>query len=155
MATRTVFYVNEKNEFVKSNIYFKWNPGFSEAQTRKNVDAVHKGFLKQHPGAKILEVSSSATDPNAIKASAFNLQVRTTHGNFTVEQVFQAGKVFKKNGIQNRLLTYSPQQAKKIIKQINANDQLVGFEEFGSKFPLEPKTYFYNWIYICTVTKAK
>lgn len=155
MATRPVFYVNEKNDFSQIDINFKWNAGFSKVQTHKNINAIHTTFLKQYPDAKILEVSSAATDPDAIKASAFNLPVRTTHGVFTVEQAFQAGKFFKENGSQNNLLNYSPQQAKQIIKKINTNDQLVGFEEFGSKFPLEPKTYFYNWIYINALTQKQ
>lgn len=148
MASRPVFYVNEKNDFCQKNVNFKWNPGFAEVQLQKNIAAIHSSFLKEYSNLKILEVSSAATDYVAIKASAFNISVQTTRGLFTVEQAFQAGKVFKNAGVQNYLLKYSSLDAKKVISSINEKDQLVAFEEFGNKFPLEPKTYFYNWIYL-------
>lgn len=148
MANRPVFYVNEKNNFCQTNVNFKWNPGFAEVQLQKNIAAIHSSFLKEHSKLKILEVSSATTDSIAIKASAFNMLVQTSQGLFTVEQAFQAGKVFKNSGVQNYLLKYSSLDAKKIISSINKKDQLISFEEFGNKFPLEPKTYFYNWIYL-------
>lgn len=98
MASRPVFYVNEKNDFCQKNVNFKWNPGFAEVQLQKNIAAIHSSFLKEHSNQKILEVSSAATDYVAIKASAFNMSVQTTRGIFTVEQAFQAGKVFKNAG---------------------------------------------------------
>lgn len=148
MANRPVFYVNSQNDFCKTCVEFKWNPGFAKIQLQKNVAAIHRAFLKDHSDFNLLEVSSAASDVIASKASAFNLLVETSHGKFTIEQAFQAGKVFENSGVQNHLLKYSSIDIKKIVSKINLNDQLIGFEEFGSKFPLEPKTFFYNWIYL-------
>ena len=44
---------------------------------------------------------------------------------------------------------------KKRIQQINSEDELVGFRFFTKDFPLEPKTYFYNWLYINTLVLNK
>ncbi len=155
MAKRPVFYVDEENNFRQIDVNFKWNPGFAKVQTQKNIAAIHAAFLKKYPDMKILEISSSGDDVVAQKASAFNLVVRTSRSNFTVEQAFQAGKVFKNHGVQNKLLKYPSAQAKKIVKEYNAHDELIGFEEFGSKFPLEPKTFFYNWIYISAIAQKQ
>lgn len=148
MAKRLVFYVNKQNKYVREEIEFKWYPGFAKTQVRKSIKALQESFLIKHPNQKVLEISSSSPNLFAEKASAFNLKVMTSHGVYTVEQLFQAGKVFKIHGSQINLLDYTSKKAKKANKLLNQTDQLVGFEIFGAHFPLEPKTYFYNWIYL-------
>lgn len=148
MAERLVFFLDQENNFTQKEYSFKWYSGFAKSQLQKSIAALHEYFLKDFPGKRILEVSSASTDSIAQAVSAMNLQVMTSHGKYTVEQLFQAGKVFKNAGSQEKLVNLSPQQAKKSNKMTNAHDELVGFEMFGATFPLEPKTYFYNWIYL-------
>lgn len=147
MAKRIVFYVEDK-QFKRKSINFQWFPGFAKVQVQRSIQSLHQNFKKLHPAAKILEISSASPTNFAAQASAFNLTIHTKKNNYTVEQIFQAGKYFKKNGSQQRLLNVSSKVAKKEISELNKHDQLDHFEIFGQKFPLEPKTFFYNWIYI-------
>lgn len=148
MAKRNVYFVNEQDQPEVASVDFKWFPGFSRQQAHRSIASLHQEFLKRHPQAKMMEISSASQDELGKAASAFNLQVQTSHGSYTVEQVFQAGKVFKQHGSQERLLHQTPREAKRQIQQLNRQDQLVGFEAFGTKFPLKPTTYFYNWTYL-------
>lgn len=155
MAKRPVFFVDKDNYFRQENVDFKWYPGFAKSQKLKSIHSLHQAFLKHHPKSKMLEISSASPNLIGVQTSAFNLKVRTTHGEYTVEQLFQAGKVFKEHGNQEELLRLSSNQARRQIKVINQNDQLVSFKGFKDYFPLEPKTYFYNWIYICGLHQHK
>lgn len=46
-------------------------------------------------------------------------------------------------------------EARRINKQRNSEDELVGFELFGKEFPLVPTTFFYNWLYLCALKQHK
>lgn len=155
MAQRVVFFIDNNNKYQQKKVDFQWFPGFAKKQAQKSVASLHKIFLEKYPTAKILEVSTAAKEKLGLKLSAFNLQVKTTKGSYSVEQLFQSGKVFEKHGSQNALLHTPSAQAKKEIKKLNKNDKLVGFQEFGVDFPLTPSTYFYNWIYLKGIQQNK
>lgn len=148
MARRLVFYIDEQNNFTQKEIEFKWYPGFSQTQLEKSIKELHEKFKVEEPNKKILEISSASSSRIAKKAGAFSLEVMTSKGKYSVEQLFQAGKVFKYHGSRERLITFNPKEAKRSNKEINKTDNLVGFKIFGVSFPLEPKTYYYNWIYL-------
>ncbi len=148
MARRLVFYIDEQNNFTQKEIKFKWYPGFSQTQLEKSIKELHEKFEVEEPNKKILEVSSASSSRIAKKAGAFSLEVVTSHGKYSVEQLFQAGKVFKNHGSRQELLTLSSKDAKQANKEINSHDTLIGFKIFEASFPLIPKTYFYNWTYL-------
>lgn len=148
MAKRLVFFLDQENNFTKKEYEFKWYAGFSKIQLQKSVNELQKHFLNDFPNKKILEVTSASEDLIAKKLSAMNLQVMTSQGIYKVEQLFQAGKIFRNAGSQEKLLKLSSRKAKQENKVTNAHDELVEFKIFNTKFPLEPKTYFYNWIYM-------
>lgn len=155
MAQRTVFYVDQQDQAQQATVDFQWFAGFSKSQLLKSIQSLHTAFLAQHPSAKVLEISSASPEKLGIAASAFNLRVMTSHGEYTVEQLFQAGKVFKNHGNQSAVLKLPSNQAKKQIKLLHQTDELVGFEEFGHQFPLIPQTFFYNWIYLKAIQQNK
>lgn len=148
VAQRLVFFLDKENNFKQKEYEFKWYPGFAKTQLQKSIKALHECFLSEFPNKRVLEVSSASNDEIARALSAMNLQVMTSHGKYTVEQLFQAGKIFREAGSQEKLLNLSSQEAKKHNKETNQHDELVRFEMFGAIFPLEPRTYFYNWIYM-------
>lgn len=156
MAVRPVFFGNE-HEFSRKMIDFKYYNGFSIQQKQKSIDSLHREFLDLHPEYKVLEVSTKSTEELGVQCSAFNLMLTLNKGEkFSVEQVFQCSKVFKKQGHQLLLLqSMDSKSIKKRIQQINSEDELVGFRFFTKDFPLEPKTYFYNWLYINTLVQNK
>lgn len=152
MANRYVYYVDKQtNQNKKTEIEFKWFPGFSKEQKQKSIKDLHIEFKKKYTDYSLLEVSSKSTKEIGIIASAFNLKVNTKKGNlFTVEQLFQSSKVYKKAGDHHHLLTkgYSSKEMKKLLGQVDFNDYLIKFNCFNQDFPLEPKNLFYNWLYV-------
>lgn len=152
MAKRFVYIVNQKTHFQeKIEIEFQWFPGFSISQKQKSIADLHLKFGKKYPNHHILEVSSKSTNEVGIQASAFNLNVPFNNKlSYTIEQLFQASKVYKHADSQWSLLeeTKDSLEIKRINQKINQEDELIGFKYFNREFPLEPNTYFYNWLYV-------
>lgn len=148
MAKRLVYYVDAHNEYHQTTVDFEWFPGFAKVQKQKSIASLHAHFLSKYPKHAILEISTASPVAVGTAASAFNLEMPTKHGRYTVEQLFQASKVYEQSGQQTDILNLSPKEAKRRNRARNQNDQLVGFRLFSERFPLEPRTYFYNWVYL-------
>jgi len=67
-------------------------------------------------------------------------------GSYSVECAFQASKVFEHGGPFVDLFDVSSRAAK-TDRRLRNSGKLVGFKYFAHEFPLEPKTYFYDWLY--------
>ena len=152
MANRPVFTVSDTKPYCRqASLYFEWNAGFSKTQKMKNVEALHHAYLNSAlgKGKKILEISSKSSDPNGVAMSAFNLKkyVPSLDRMVTVECIFQAGKVFSQGGPYLDLLESTSRAAKK-DERLYSSGKLIAFEFEGERYPLEPKTAFYDWIYI-------
>jgi len=81
--------------------------------------------------------------------SAFNLMLEDKAGQreVSVENAFQASKVFERGGPFLDLLNTSPADAKR-DPRLQESGRLTGFRFFGEDWPNEPPTAFYDWIYI-------
>lgn len=149
MATRPIFLPNisEPGVIVK-DIDFKWFPGMAVVQKQKSIVSLHSAAKEQgiHP---VLEISSKSKEQFGVNLSAFNLEIKTKiHKKiFSVETAFQGSKVFERGGPFVDLLEGTSRQAKKDIR-LKESGNLIGFKFFGKSFPLKPRTYFYDWIYI-------
>ncbi|MBE5852138.1 MAG: hypothetical protein E7299_04170 [Lachnospiraceae bacterium] len=152
MATRPVFVVTLDNRYcIREDIEFKFYSGFSNSQKRKCIQSLHEEYRKNNFGKKILEVSSKSEDDLGVKLSAFNLIIKTKSGReFSVESAFQSSKVFENGGPYKDLLEVSSKVAKK-DERLRNSGKLVSFRIDGKEFETEPKTYFYNWLYINTL----
>lgn len=152
MAIRPVFVTSIKDDLcVRKNIEFEYCSGFSIKQQQKSIMNLHNAFLEKEKNKKILEISSKSKDELGIKLSAFNLIIKTKSGKeFSVESAFQASKIFEKGGPYKDLLDVSPRDAKKDLRLKNSGN-VIGFYINGNYFPIEPTTYFYNWLYINTL----
>lgn len=64
-----------------------------------------------------------------------------------VENVFQGGKVFRDGGPYTSLYECTPLEAKR-CELLKGSGPLIGFRFEGMDFPLEPKTAFYDFIYL-------
>lgn len=153
MAQRPVFIVKEKAPYSHMySLHFTYSPGFSKSQKQKNIAALHEEFTKTvfgREGKKIAEISSKSLDPNTEKLSAFRLMkyVPSLGKSVPLECVFQASKVFSDGGPYKDLLEVSPRAAKK-DERLKTSGRLIAFEFEGVRYPLEPKTVFYDWIYL-------
>lgn len=158
MAERPVFVVNtdDENFVLEKNMLFRWFPGFAKTQKQKSINSLHESFLKQHKDLNILEISTSSTTKLGIDLSAFNLMAKTIRGKelCSVESLFQSSKKFENGGPYIDLIKKNSVEAKK-DPRLRSSGDLVCFMHKGEEWPLEPKAYFYDWIYMNTLDQYK
>ncbi len=152
MAIRPVFVVTLDNRYcIRENVEFEFFSGFSDTQKRKSINSLHQEYIKKHNTKRILEISSKSENELGVKLSAFNLKIKTKSGKeFSVESAFQSSKVFEKGGPYRDLLGVPSKVAKK-DERLKNSGKIIRFSIDGKDFDTEPKTYFYNWLYINTL----
>ncbi|MGC1329796.1 DarT1-associated NADAR antitoxin family protein [Pseudomonas sp.] len=136
-------------------IEFKWFPGLSASQKQKSVESLHHAAEFQIPTlSDVLEVSSKSKRDLGIALSAFNLTITTLRNNltFTVECAFQGSKVFEDGGPYRDIFGLTSREAKR-DERLKSSGRLTGFQFFGTEWPLEPQTAFYDWLYINALKK--
>jgi hypothetical protein len=127
-----------------------WHPGFAAVQKIRNIQALHSAAkLAGYP--KILEVSTKSDHELGQRLSAFNLRVNSERlGEMPLECTFQGSKVFEHGGPFTDLYQAEPRDAKRDLR-LTGSGQLVGFRFDDSEFPVEPKTMFYDWLYLSCI----
>jgi len=124
----------------------KWNSGFALVQKEKNVKALHEAAAAAGYRS-VLEVSTKSDRQRGQHLSAFYLKVRSAQlGEIPLECAFQGSKVFELGGPYTDLYRKDVREAKK-DPRLRESGQLVHFEFDGIRWPLEPKTAFYDWLY--------
>jgi len=148
MAKRPTFIVNDSLEQpVKVDwIEFTWVPGMSKKQKQKCVDSLHLA-IQQKENYKTLEISSKSRDSLGVNLSAFNLGFFYKGKFISVESAFQGSKVFEYGGPFPELYERNARDAKRFFKE-NEFGPLTEFSFFNQSWALEPKTAFYDWLYI-------
>ena len=150
MANRPVYVALEKFPYVKRvDVEFKYYSGFSAKQKILSIRSLHAAFKNLYPEKSVLEISSKSENPLGVNLSAFNLKIKSANSDkaFSVESAFQSSKVFEHGGPFKDLLNKSSREAKTDSRLKNSG-ALKAFKYFDKEFPLEPKTYFYDWLYI-------
>ena len=126
---------------------FEWHPGFATIQKKKNISALH-GSAAVSGYSPLLEVSTKSEKELGRRLSAFHLKVSSAEfGGIPLECAFQGSKVFDRGGPYNDLYTVDARTAKRDTR-LKTSGQLVRFEFEGLTFKLEPKTAFYDWLYV-------
>lgn len=95
-----------------------------------------------------LEVSSKSTVPLGKNIGAFSLK----YNGFFLENIFQSSKKFEKGGPYLDLLTTNPREAKTDTRVRNSG-RILSFIMNGDEWSLEPKTSFYDYIYIMALVQ--
>lgn len=154
MAVRSIYIPKQDSVGVEiKKITFDYYPGFSLTQKQKSIQSLKISVLKE--GFKnFLEVSSKSDNELGVALSAFNLKFTTVKEKktYTVENAFQASKVFEHGGPYKDLLKVSPLEAKK-DPRIKNSGNIIQFNFFGIIFPNKPFTFFYDWLYINALLK--
>ena len=153
MANRPIYVAKEIAPYVERvDVDFEFHNGFSPQQKILSIRSLHDAFKKNHPQLNLLEISSKSENTLGVKLSAFNLKIFHEESGkvFSVESAFQGSKVFENGGPYIDLLNKSSREAKK-DERIKSSGKLTGFKFFDATFPLEPKTYFYDWLYLNAV----
>lgn len=156
MASRPIYVPSYESTLLVETkfVEFTWYPGMAPSQRQKSIVALHQSAKElaicRHP----LEVSSKSLDELGVQLSAFNLSCKTERHerNFTVETAYQSSKVFTRGGPFRDLLCGTSIAAKKDPRLKDSGD-LIGFFFFGAHWSLEPKTAFYDWVYLNALRK--
>jgi hypothetical protein len=127
-------------------VTFLWHSGMAASQKKKNVAELHAAAAKRGL-ARLLEVSTKSEREIGQKLSAFHQQVELTTGRYQLESVYQGSKVFEHGGPFVDLFHVSPRDAKR-DDRLASSGHLVAFELEGERFPLDPPTAFYDWLYM-------
>jgi len=129
---------------------FIWNPGFASVQKKKNIAALHRAAAAQGY-SPLLEVSTKSDVELGQRLSAFSLKVSSRElGEIPLECAFQGSKVFEHGGPFTDLYSVDARTAKK-DPRIRTSGCLVEFRFGDLAFPTEPKTAFYDWLYISAI----
>ena len=148
MARRPIFIPAGASGLVEERLVsFEWFPGFAVSQKQQSIAALHSAADDLEG---LLEVSTKSLEPLGVRLSAFNLSVQLSGHSQPVllEAAYQGSKVFESSGPHTHLYEY--QSGKDVKRYINAlpDEDLTGFELSGQAWPLEPKTAFYDWLYL-------
>jgi len=134
----------EKKKIERSSYEFVFHAGFSVVQKQKNIRALHEQI-----GEKTLEVSTKSLDALGVEFSAFRLTLQ----NIPLENIFQSSKKYEYGGPYKDLLNVPPKDAKRDERHQNSG-KLISFVYNEEEFLLEPKTFFYDYIYILSVREC-
>ena len=156
MAKRPVFAPNPSEfPYVKViNVEFQWYPGFAKSQLQKSIDSLHQAAKKRGINP-ILEISGKSPFALGVSLSAFNLNFQAPNGQtMSVECAYQGSKVFDKGGPYNDLYMVSSRKAK-TDERLQNSGELISFIFCDKEFPTEPKTAFYDSLYVTALWQNK
>jgi hypothetical protein len=152
MAERTIFVAKPESRELVDEVFLRltWRPGFGAVEKKENIKALHQAA--ENAGYRnVLEVSTKSANKRGRHLSAFHLKVKSTQkGSVPLECAFQGSKVFEHGGPFFDLFNTEPREAKK-DRRLRESGQLVAFRFEGMDWPLEPKTAFYDWLYMTSI----
>lgn len=151
MATRPYFMPRHDAVGIvrKDSPGFKWFGGFALSQQQKCIEAHHAAITSVESDVRVLEISSKSMQPEGMQLSAFNLTLTRPEGVCKIESVFQASKVFVGGiGPHQDLYAHDSMEVRDRVKQVGAGRALEAFEMDGVRWPLLPRTAFYDWLYL-------
>lgn len=122
--------------------------GFATRQKKKTLNDLHRVIKKKYGFKNVLELSTKSGNKLSFPLSPYSLQITNDNcQKSSVENAFQASKVFEQGGPYLDLLTEKPRQARKDERLISSGE-LTGYDYFGMEWGVEPLTTFYDWLYI-------
>ncbi len=123
---------------------------FRACPKKKNVVALHEA-AKSKGYFPLLEVSTKSEVVLGQRLSAFNLKAKNDNlGEIPLECAFQGSKVFENGGPYTDLYSLDARTARKDARLRNSG-RLTQFKFNDFIFPNEPKTAFYDWLYISAI----
>ena len=141
--------VNSDNLVKTDMVRFERHVGFASRQKKKSITDMHQVIRKKYGFNHVLELSSKSGNKLSFPLSPLSLKLTDEQdgGQYSVENIYQASKVFEHGGPYLDLLTAPPRQAKK-DERLTTSGELIGYNYFGMEWSLEPVTAFYDWLYV-------
>jgi len=153
MATRPVF-IAAGQRVEERAVAFEWHAGMSVQQKRKSIESLHCAAAAGG-GGRLLEVSTKSPNSLGVCLSAMNLTLHPSGmPDMLVECAFQGSKVFAKGGPFVDLYSAVSRDAKRDAR-LTLSGPLVAFRFRGEDWPLEPKSAFYDWLYISALLQHR
>lgn len=140
MAIRN-FWTFKDCKVAKGCIEFKWEQGQSTAQKTRSCNNLHAA-IKAYTGMVSLDISTASPSPIGVSLSAFNLKPDGR----SVETLYQGSKVYSDGYIAHDLYDADSRTAKKLSQENHG--RISGFNYFGTEYPTEPDSIFYDYIYL-------
>lgn len=151
MAKRPIFIPHKEGPSRVSEIKvdFEWFPGFSLQQKQRSIASLHESANVSFGLSPLLEISSKSSSATGQALSAFNLTLDdpVLGHSASVEAAFQGSKVFEHGGPYTDLYEKTAREARGDTRLKESGN--LRFFQFGEKrWSLEPKTAFYDWLYL-------
>jgi hypothetical protein len=150
MAERPIFVSAPEIPELVREVFFaiKWHSGFAPVQKEKNIKELHEA-AEQRGFRHLLEISSKSKSERGQHLSAFYMKVSMSNGQeIPLECAFQGSKVFEHGGPFTDLYSVKEPRVAKRDPRLRESGPLRAFQFDGFTWPLEPKTAFYDWLYI-------
>lgn len=154
MAVRKIFVPETRSDtYVKTyEVQFNWNVGNSLENIQSMVQRMHMAASYEHGLKNLCEISGASVSPTERSLSAFQLPIKIKNKVTTVECAYQGSKVFERGGPYQDLYNVGSRQAKKDPRLFNSG-KLVSFQLGDIEYSTEPKTAFYDWLYVGALCK--
>ncbi len=155
MAERPVFLPAVDDQQLVEEVFLTlpWHSGFAAIQKEKNIRELHSSAHTAGIGP-LLEISTKSDRTAGRHLSAFHLKIESLQGPIPLECAFQGSKVFEAGGPYTDLYGKDVREAKR-DSRLKSSGKLTSFCFEGEEFPLEPKTFFYDWLYISAIYKHR
>jgi type I restriction enzyme M protein len=158
MAKRICFISKpfENQIFEELEVNFEYFTGFALSQKQKSIHSMHSEINKIDKSLQVLEISTKSNNSIGVALSAFNLKFHDIKSDtdYPIENIFQSSKVFQKGGPYTDLLAVNPRDAKR-DDRLKSSGSLIHFTYDSILWDLEPKSMFYDWIYINSLSRNK
>jgi hypothetical protein len=155
VATRPIFTPSTSGKLLvwTHHVDFEWCPGMAKVQAQKSIASLHQNAIRQIGVDKVLEISSKSLDELGVALSAFNLMIKTPKGReYSLECAYQSAKVFERGGPFLDLREMRSIDAKRDPRLLQ-HGRLIKFSIYGADWDLQPRTAFYDWLYINVLHK--
>ena len=158
MAERPIFVSTPDSDELVKEIFFQihWHSGFARVQKEKNIEELQRAAAAAGGYRNLLEISTKSKSERGQHLSAFHMTAETeSQGTIKLELAFQGSKVFALGGPFTDLYGKGENEIGEAKRdpRLQESGKLVGFQFEGFTWPLEPKTAFYDWLYISFLKK--
>lgn len=147
MAERYLWYV-EDDMIVRELLSFVWAKADNKREQRRlslsNLSCEVSHRLHKIP----MDISTASNAEQGVVLSAFNLKFRSS----TLESFYQGSKIFENGRNYPEVYNMSSLDAKQ-YPALKKSGAIVGFTFDNVDYPAEPKSVFYDWLYVKAVLR--
>lgn len=133
-------------------VEFRWYPGMAISQKQLSINSLHDAASRSLAISRILEISTKSPVAFGVELSAFSLSLALPERGraYFLESIYQSSKVFEGGGPYSDIRGMQPIDAKR-DERLGNSGRLLAFRSAGIEWGLEPKTAFYDWLYLNTI----